>query len=61
MSPSTLRLDGGADDDFTRRLKPVMSLIFAKLASDLTPGFLASGLGQSRADAIRSGADIVRV
>ena len=43
---NTLFLHSSDDDNFTRRLETVMSLIFAKLALNLLPGFRARGLGQ---------------
>ena len=43
---NSLFLHGSDDDNFTRRLETVMSLIFAKLALNLLPGFRACGLGQ---------------
>ena len=43
---NTLFLHSSDDDEFTRRLKTIASLIFAKLALNLLPDFRARGLGQ---------------
>ena len=40
-----LFLHSSDDENFTRRLETAVSLIFAKLALNLLPGFRARGLG----------------
>src|SRR5262249_42728123 len=46
LAANALLLHSNADNNFTRRLKTVVPLIFAKLVLDLLPGFLACSLGQ---------------
>ena len=45
IANTLLFLHSTDDDNFTRRLKTLVSLIFAKLAFNLLPGFCARGLG----------------